>query len=156
MFDYIPIYALVVFLYMTSVFLLAVFIKDNSIVDIFWGLGFILLAAGSFFLSEDIGIKKVLVNILILIWGLRLSIHIFLRNKGKGEDFRYANWRRTWKFFILRSYFQVFMLQGFFMLIISWPVLHINNNVTNDFGMLDALGVALFITGFLFEVIGDF
>jgi steroid 5-alpha reductase family enzyme len=141
---------------MTSVFLLALLVSDNSIVDIFWGLGFILLAALSLFLSEDVGLKKVLVNLLILIWGLRLSIYIFLRNKGKGEDFRYANWRRTWKFFILRSYFQVFMLQGFFMLIISWPVLHINNNISAGFGMLDALGVALFITGFLFEVIGDY
>ncbi|MDY0102626.1 MAG: DUF1295 domain-containing protein [Lentimicrobium sp.] len=156
MFDYIPLFALVVLLYMTSVFLLALIVKDNSIVDIFWGLGFILLALVGLFLSKEIEPKKVLVNIMIVIWGLRLSIHIFHRKLGKGEDFRYVNWRKTWKFFILRSFFQVFMLQGLFMLILSWPVLHINNSVSGNFGMIEVLGLGVFITGFLFETIGDF
>jgi len=155
MFNYLPEITLVVMICMTLVFLLAMVLKDNSIVDIFWGLGFIVLTAYSLWKADDIDIKKIIVSTLVLIWGLRLAAHIFLRNRGRGEDFRYANWRRTWKYFVLRSFFQVFMLQGFFMLIIALPVLHINHGIPVDSGMIDVAGLLIFLAGFLFEVIGD-
>ncbi|KAF0198562.1 MAG: hypothetical protein FD166_1203 [Bacteroidetes bacterium] len=155
MFNYLPEITLVVMIYMTLVFLLAMVLKDNSIVDIFWGLGFIVLTAYSLWKADDIDIKKIIVSTLVLIWGLRLAAHIFLRNRGRGEDFRYANWRRTWKYFVLRSFFQVFMLQGFFMLMIALPVLHINHGTPVDSGMIDVAGLLIFLAGFLFEVIGD-
>ncbi|MBW6491557.1 MAG: DUF1295 domain-containing protein [Lentimicrobium sp.] len=156
MFCYLPTAALLVFIFMSAIFILALILKDNSIVDIFWGIGFILLATSSLWQSDSIEFKKFVVNILIIIWGLRLSIHIFLRNSGSGEDFRYANWRRTWKNFRLRSFFQIYMLQGFFMIIISWPVLHINANAGIGFGIIDFLGLLVFLTGFLFEAVGDY
>ena len=154
--EYLITAAITVFLFMFMVFVLALFLKDNSIVDIFWGLGFIVLALVSLFPFNSLDIKQILVNLLILVWGLRLTVHIFQRNRGKGEDFRYANWRRTWKYFVLRSFLQIFMLQGFFMLIIAWPVLHINSNTSIGLGMLDVAGVLIFLTGFLFEAIGDY
>ena len=156
MFEYLLPAMLMIFVYMSSVFLLALILKDNSIVDIFWGIGFILLTILSLWKSDSFDAKKIIVGMMILIWGLRLSIHIFLRNKGRGEDFRYANWRRTWKNFVLRSFLQVFMLQGFFMLVIVWPVLHINHGDSVDFGMIDIFGILIFLTGFIFEVVGDF
>lgn len=157
MFGYLVESALLIFVLMTLVFLIALKLKDNSIVDIFWGLGFIALVIFSLLNSESIDTAKILTSILVIIWGLRLSGHIFLRNRGKGEDFRYANWRRTWKYFILRSYFQVFMLQGFFMLIIAWPVLHIlNNPQINDIGVVYMSGFMIFLAGFTFESVGDY
>lgn len=156
MFEYLLPAMLMIFVYMSSVFLLALILKDNSIVDIFWGIGFILLTILSLWKSDSFDAKKIIVGMMILIWGLRLSIHIFLRNKGHGEDFRYANWRRTWKNFVLRSFLQVFMLQGFFMLVIVWPVLHINHGSSVEFGMIDIFGILIFLTGFIFEVVGDF
>ena len=154
--EYLITAAITVFLFMLMVFVLALLLKDNSIVDIFWGLGFIVVAFVSLYPFNSLDAKKILVNLLILVWGLRLSMHIFKRNHGKGEDFRYANWRRTWKYFIPRSFLQVFMLQGFFMLTISWPVLHINSNNSIEFGMLDIAGILIFLTGFLFEAISDY
>ncbi|NTW24792.1 MAG: DUF1295 domain-containing protein, partial [Lentimicrobium sp.] len=156
MFEYYTTAAVFVLIYMTLIFLFALILKDNSIVDIFWSLGFIFLAILSFAHEVSIDFKKLLVNMLVIIWGLRMAIHIYIRNRGKGEDFRYANWRNTWKHFILRSFFQIFMLQGFFMLIISWPVLHINYGKTVGFGMIDIVGLLIFITGFIFEVLGDY
>jgi steroid 5-alpha reductase family enzyme len=153
---YLPLAALVVFAFMTFVFILALFLKDNSIVDIFWGPGFIILTVFSLWHSGSIDLKKLLVSSMVLIWGLRLSIHIFLRNRGRGEDFRYANWRRTWKNFVLRSFLQVFMLQGFFMLVIAWPVMHINYGAPVGFGMIDFAGIVFFLTGFFFEAVGDY
>jgi len=156
MFEYLLPAMLMIFVYMSSVFLLALILKDNSIVDIFWGIGFILLTILSLWKSDSFDAKKIIVGMMILIWGMRLSIHIFLRNKGRGEDFRYANWRRTWKNFVLRSFLQVFMLQGFFMLVIVWPVLHINHGSSVELGMIDIFGILIFLTGFIFEVVGDF
>ena len=157
MFNYLSDAALVVFVYMSLVFALALVLHDNSIVDIFWGLGFIVLTVFSIIRNGSPGILQFLVTLMVLIWGLRLSVHIFKRNLGRGEDFRYANWRRTWKFFILRSYLQVFMLQGFFMLVISWPVLHVLNNPSPAVpGFIHASGLLVFLAGFLFEAIGDY
>lgn len=156
MIEYISEAALVIIAFMTAVFIIALLVKDNSIVDVFWGLGFIVVTAYSLMQADTIDFKKILSSVLVVIWGLRLSIHIYIRNHGRSEDFRYANWRRTWKFFILRSFLQIFMLQGFFMLVIIWPVLHINNGASLDSGMLDIAGFLIFITGFLFETIGDY
>jgi steroid 5-alpha reductase family enzyme len=90
--------------YMTLIFGLAILIKNNSIVDIFWGIGFILimLFSSNFKISDYFATN--LFNALILLWGFRLSIHIFIRNHSKDEDFRYKNWRNTWKYFYLRSF----------------------------------------------------
>lgn len=156
MFDYLPNAALIVFLFMSAVFILALILKDNSIVDIFWGIGFILLAITSLWQSGAVELKKIIVSSVVIIWGLRLSLHIFYRNAGKREDFRYANWRRTWKYFRLRSFLQIFILQGFFMLIIAWPVLHVNAKAGSGFGMIDILGLMTFFTGFFFEAVGDY
>ncbi len=157
MFSYLSDAALVVFIYMSLVFVLALVLCDNSIVDIFWGLGFIVLTVFSIIRSGSPGILQILVTLMVLIWGLRLSLHIFNRNFGRGEDFRYAHWRRTWRFFILRSFLQVFMLQGFFMLVISWPVLHVLNTPSPAVhGFIHASGLLVFLAGFLFEAIGDY
>jgi steroid 5-alpha reductase family enzyme len=155
MFDYLLPIALLVFSYMSFVFILAIILKDNSIVDIFWGLGFIVLTVFSLWHSGSTDFKKIFVSSLVLVWGLRLSVHIFFRNRGRGEDFRYANWRRTWNNFVLRSFLQVFMLQGFFMLVIAWPVLHINYGASVESGMIDLAGSLIFLIGFLFEAVGD-
>jgi steroid 5-alpha reductase family enzyme len=146
-----------VFVYMTAVFLIAVLAKDNSIVDIAWGPGFIMVAAVTFLLRPGFEARHVLVTLLVAVWGLRLAVHIFLRNRGRGEDFRYAKWRRDWgRWFIPRSFFQIFMLQGIFMLLISASIVLVNRSAERGLTVLDTLGVLLWLIGFLFEAVGDY
>lgn len=154
--QYIPELGLVVGLYMTMVFILALMRKDNSVVDSFWGLGFIIVSVYSLVQSGEIDLRKAIVNTLVVIWGLRLSVHIMIRNKGKEEDFRYKAWRKSWNFFYLRSYFQIFLLQGFFMLVISAPVWFINFNQGGKLGIWDSLGLLLFGIGFMTEAMADY
>ncbi|MEI7663251.1 MAG: DUF1295 domain-containing protein, partial [Bacteroidota bacterium] len=104
----IPEVGLVIVLFMTIVFILALIRKDNSIVDMFWGVGFIIVAVYAVIQSGEVDIRKMVVTVLVLLWGLRLSFHIMVRNSGRGEDFRYKAWRDSWKFFVLRSFFQIF------------------------------------------------
>ena len=130
--------------------------KRNDVADIFWGIGFILVAWTLYILSEMPNNRGLLVNVLVTIWGLRLALHIFLRNRGKSEDFRYKAWREEWgETFYWRSYLQVFLLQGVFLFLISLPIIFVNTRV-REFGVFDILGLIIWTIGFFFEAVGDF
>ena len=106
--------AIIVLIYMTLVFILALYKKNNGIVDTAWGLGFILVSWAVFLRRGDWQARQWLALVLVLIWGGRLALHIHFRNRGKEEDFRYAAWRKSWgKYFLLRSFGQIFMLRDF-------------------------------------------
>lgn len=137
-------------------FVVSLIKKRNDVADVAWGLGFVLLAWASFFISNGSCGRGLIVNTLVSIWGLRLAWYIYRRNKGKTEDYRYLTWRQEWgKWFYIRSYVQIYLLQGFFLLIIVSPVLIINRNPGSSLGWLDFIGILIWIFGFSFEVIGD-
>ncbi len=146
--------AVFILVYMTLVFFVALLKRDNGIVDIGWGIGFILVSFYAFLQTAPY-FTDLIVTILVFIWGLRLSYNIFLRNWDKEEDFRYKNWRESWgKIFILRSYFQIFIFQGIMMFLIVSPVLYINIAAeTNTLFLI--LGTLVWLIGFLFETVGD-
>ncbi len=149
--------AITIFVYMSLFFLLAQALKDNGIVDIGWGIGFIVLSTVLVFTGIDISQRQFLLFVLVFFWGFRLSLHIFLRNHGKPEDFRYANWRKEWgKHVVIRSFFQVFMLQGFFMFIIALPIIITKASVPQKLGFIEIAGSIIWLIGLLFEAIGDY
>jgi len=148
---------ILIFVYMNLFFLLAITKKDNSIVDIGWGLGFILVAIFQLIASDILNIRQIMVSILIILWGLRLSIYIYSRNRGKKEDFRYAKWRADWgKYWLIRSYLQVFILQGIFMFTVVYPVIMLSSQQTSSLNLLDCLGVVIWVTGFFWESMADY
>jgi steroid 5-alpha reductase family enzyme len=148
--------AVVLWGYMSVWFLISLIWKRNDVADVAWGLGFVLLAWTSFFLSGGSGMRGVLAGILVSIWGLRLSWHIHARHRGKPEDFRYMAWRREWgSWFYARSYAQVYLLQGAFLFLVALPVLLINRNSGGRFGFLEVMGVCVWLFGFIFETVGD-
>lgn len=146
----------ILFVYMSLWFVVSVLKKRNDVADVAWGLGFVLMTWVSYVISDDSGARGLLVGILVSMWGLRLAWHIHKRNKGKAEDYRYRAWRKEWgTWFYIRSYFQVYLLQGAFLFLIVSPVLLINNNASIDLGLLDFLGIAVWLFGFYFESVGD-
>ncbi len=149
---------LLIITFITFVWILSVFLKNASIVDIFWGLSFVLVSVFYFITTPGFSARKIIVLTLVAIWGLRLSVHIFLRNLGKPEDFRYQEFRKKYgeKRYWWFSYFQVFLLQGTLVWLISAPLLAVNYFATEKpFGALDILGILLWLTGFIFEAGGD-
>jgi len=140
--------------YMTMWFVVSIVKKRNDVADIAWGLGFVLMAWLSFIIS-GFSFKALTVNILVTIWGLRLAWHIYNRNKNKPEDSRYLEWRKAWKNFYLRSYTQVFLLQGILLFIISLPVIYVNHSASSGFGVLEMVGFLIWTLGFYFESTGD-
>lgn len=147
--------ALALFAFMTVWYVIALVKKRNDVADIAWGLGFVFLAWFSYYLSGG-NDRALLVNSLVTVWGLRLAWHIHSRNHGKPEDFRYTQWRKEWKHFYLRSFLQVFMLQGVFLFVTILPVLFINISVPEPFRGLDLVGVSVWLIGFYFESAGDY
>lgn len=150
---------LVIFILITLLWVLSVFIKNVSIVDLFWGMGFVIINAVYFSFSGDFYTRKVLLLTLVNLWGLRLFIYLAWRNIGKGEDFRYQEFRRKYgaERYWWVSYFQTFLLQGSLMLFISLPLLGANaQTVSSGLNFLDYLGILIFIIGFSFEAGGDF
>jgi steroid 5-alpha reductase family enzyme len=157
MFQLMKMELIVMFLFMTLWFGVALWQKRNDIADIVWGLGFVVAAACALFFSQASDARAILVSILVFIWGSRLAIRILLRNIKKPEDPRYRAWRQEWgDNFILRTYLQIFMLQGVLILIIATPVLYITTSDNPPLDYLDYLGTAIWVCGFLFEVVGDY
>lgn len=113
---------LVIFLCYLVLFFISIYIKDNSIVDIFWWLWFWIIAIMLFFQSDQY-IYQLTTLFLILAWGLRLSSYIFYRKlKKPWEDSRYKEWRNEWKYFYTQSFFQIYILQMIIMFIIAIPL----------------------------------
>lgn len=149
----------VIMLMMTSLWVVSIFLKNASIVDPFWGFGFVLVCFFYFVNSGGSEIRKIILMTLVAIWGLRLSIYLAWRNIGKGEDFRYRQFRKKYgehRYWWV-SFFQTFLLQGVLMWLISAPLLGAQLYRTNNrINILDALGIILWITGITFEAGGDF
>lgn len=146
--------ALALLVYLTTWFFIAVVTKRNDVADIAWGLGFVVMSWLAYDPSEH-SARALLVNALVTVWGLRLAVHIARRNLRKPEDHRYAVWRQEWKYFYLRSFAQVFLLQGFFLFIILSSVLVIHASGPISLGLLDIFGVLVWCIGFFFESVSD-
>ena len=145
-----------IWIFMTLVFLLALLRRDNSLVDIAWGLGFVLVTLSTFDF-EGLSSRSLLVSGLVIVWGVRLAIYIGKRKWGRGEDFRYAKWRQEWGIWLVpRSYLQIFLLQGLLLLVISYPVVLVNRSPASGLSVWDVLGILIWMIGFVFEVVGDF
>lgn len=149
--------AAVLFLYMNAIFILALRLKDNSIVDIAYGAAFVLVGWSTFVLYGSAHPRQMLVLALITLWGVRLAGHIYLRKQGEsGEDSRYRQWREAWaKTFVWRSWLQIFMLQGAVVFLVAMPLLLIMRQPGPALGLLDVLGGVIWLIGFMFEAVGD-
>jgi steroid 5-alpha reductase family enzyme len=139
---------------MLALWLLSVAVKDSSIVDIFWGPGFVLVA---WVVALQVGWspRGALAVALVTAWGLRLAAHLAIRNIGKGEDPRYQAMRRArgpawwWK-----SLFIVFAFQGVLMWVVSLPLQQavVRGGRLN---WVDVLATVIFAAGLFFETVGD-
>ena len=142
---------------MIVVWVISVVIKNASIVDIVWGLGFVVVA-WVVRLTTDQGddARQWLLVALTTMWGLRLAVYLFFRNHGNGEDYRYRAMRKHYgERFGLISLYSVFGLQGALMFVVSLPVQLGQADDTPGIGAVAILGVVLWLIGMFFEAVGD-
>ena len=133
----------------------------HSVVDVTWGLGFVAVAVVAYLISGvlgvgDAGVRSVVLA-LVAAWGLRLAIYIGWRNRGKGEDPRYAEMLGdehapgAVTATVLRK---VYLPQAGVMLVVSLPVLAAMVRASAVTAVV-VLGIALWLVGFAFESVGD-
>ncbi len=147
---------LTVWIYMSVMFIISIIIKRNDIADVAWGFGFIVASFASLVFNQNTSIPALLVFAMVLIWGTRLSLHIGRRNLNKSEDFRYKVMRDSWgKWVYVRSYFQIFIVQGILLLIIVSPVILISTYAHGGVKSLLVIATLIWVLGFAFESIGD-
>ena len=149
--------ALVTLALMTTIWLASVRLRNASIVDIFWGFGFVVAGWVYLAVAQTATVRGWLIVALVTLWGLRLSIHLFRRNAGKGEDYRYREMReRRGPGFWWYSYFSVYLLQGVILWIVAHPLWVATRSATPaSLTWLDWLGAIVFLAGLLFEAVGD-
>lgn len=137
-------------------FLFAVLLRNNGVVDILWGLGFVAIAWITYSFYEPNFAKQLILGY-VTVWGVRLALHILARAWGKGEDFRYMQMRQDWgKHWIIRSFFQIYLLQWFLMQLVSLPiVIGLSGSLAIPIPFL-LLGMFFWLTGFFFEAVGDY
>lgn len=155
MFDIFVSSSLLIFVYMTLWFSISLVLRRNDVADFAWGLGFIVVSC-TLSLAFPYANHLNLISLLISVWGIRLSSHIYKRLKRSNEDERYANWRKEWgKNVAVRSYLQVFILQGLFMFLICFPVFF-SVFSSRQLGYLGYVGILVWLFGFLFESVSDY
>lgn len=137
-------------------FFIATALSKHDVIDIAWGAGFIVSAVMSYALGPK-GPVAMAMTLCVLIWGIRLAVHIASRNLGKPEDYRYADMRRRWAgpSFHVVMFFRIYMLQFALNLIIGLPVIVANLFGGIDFGVFAWIGLVVWGVGFFFEAVGD-
>ena len=154
--DLLTVQVTAILVYASLWFLAAQRLKRYDIADIAWGLGFIFLILVGQFSAPAFSIRILLVQLMVVVWGLRLAAYIWLRNRGREEDPRYRKWRQDWGSRApLRAYFQIFLLQGLLAVIILSPATYLLAQKGPDLNWLDVLGAVVWLGGILFESIGD-
>lgn len=147
-----------VWLFMTLIWLISIRIKNVSIVDTIFGLNYIIIHIAYLVQNPTLDITNITLFITTTLWAIRLSLHIGIKNAGMGEEKRYQRFRQNYgpKRYWWFSYFQVFILQGVFLLIFASPI-HISYLTTTQQPLLPLylLGLGLFTFGFFYEAIAD-
>lgn len=151
---------LAVFAYFYIIFIIATIIKNNSIVDIGWGAGFVVGSWTTLLVTDSPTTLSYIVVGFITVWGLRLSIRLFNRNHGKPEDFRYAQWRKEWgDKVVITAFFRVFTIQAIINFVVGsagHAVVRYNTFESEGIGLVFVIiGLLIAVTGLFFEVVGD-
>jgi steroid 5-alpha reductase family enzyme len=144
---------LLALLFMTAVYFIARLRNRLDTVDAAWGLGFVVIAWVTE-LRYPNGLSALLV-VMVSIWGLRLSFHLWQRTRFRSDDKRYQELTKRWEQDVWkRAFYSIFLVQGFLVWLISLPV-QLSSNPSNQLVWLTALGLIVWIAGFVIESLAD-
>ncbi|MGU3431455.1 DUF1295 domain-containing protein [Actinomycetes bacterium M1A6_2h] len=130
-------------------------IGRHNVVDVTWGLGFVVVAVAAALSGTGDGWRRILFVVLVGVWGLRLASSMFRRSRGKGEDPRYEEMLgRAGGHPVWTAVRKIYLTQALALWFVSLP-LQVSAVTHGSFGIVSALGVALWLVGLTFETVGD-
>lgn len=133
--------------------------NDLSVIDIFWPLGFLVLAITSLIIHDDITNIKMTLLVMLGIWSLRLAGYLGWRLLSHGqEDKRYTAMRAKWKGSLaLNAYIRVYLVQFFVQALIALPLyFYLQAQPESQWGLNHFVGLVLFFYGLIFQSWADF
>jgi steroid 5-alpha reductase family enzyme len=160
--------AISLFIYILIAFIVGTVKRNNGVIDIFYGPAYFVVAITSLTLNviftSTISARQIVSTLLVLIWALRLAIYVFIRNKGKPEDYRYKAIRERMKTNVaFKSFFKIYLFQAIIVFLVAITVWFVNISDNPpvvsllDFGGVTLwLGAVVWLVGFLFETIADY
>jgi steroid 5-alpha reductase family enzyme len=159
----VPIFCVVTaIIFLSIIFAIAKNKNRYDLIDVAWGLTFIAIAGVSYLTQLDIRLFSVqsLVTLLVIIWGMRLSLHIYSRwSKADKEDGRYTDMRQQYAKLpggiAINMYIRVFIIQALLAVLVSTSVIVVNNSEPVVIGVFAAIGLGIWLIGFIFESVGD-
>ena len=126
-----------------------------SVVDTAWGLGFVVVALVAAVVGDGPLWRRLLVLLLVAVWGGRLARHMHTRNRGKGEDPRYEAMLADQPGDpFLVAVRKVYLVQGAAVWFVSLP-LQVSAASGDGLVVVAVLGAAVWLLGVVFEAVGD-
>jgi len=146
-------------LYVTFAWLTSLITRRISVIDAFWGPGFVVITATARLIRSTVASSSdMLLTTLVVIWASRLAIHLAIRIwNDPHEDRRYAAIRAKYEpNFWLKSLVIVFLLQGVIMWLVGMPLTFGLSVDLDRFLPLRYLGIVVWAVGVFFEAVGDY
>lgn len=152
--------ALTSLLFMTIVFGVSRVLRRTDIVDIAWGLVFIVIALSAWVFGgqgTEFGWNVQTITLaLVVLWGIRLAVTLLIRISHKPEDRRYVELRSHWRGNeAVNTYVRIFVTQALLAVVISAAVIVILISPMQRPDVYTLIGLTIWVIGFLFETIGD-
>ena len=153
-------FGVTLFCYLVTVFLVAQMRRDNSIMDIAYSPAFFVSALTTLWWVGVQTSTSYLITGLFGIWSMRLAVRIYRKNRGKPEDPRYAAWRTAWmargvRYFFIRSFLQINLLQGAIIFIVALPFCIAVAATTPPATPFILIGMLVYLSGIVFESVAD-
>lgn len=130
--------------------------KDNSLGNFTWGGMVMIVTLYTFFTTPYSGSRQSIATAMIMLWGIRLIIYIYMRYK-KGADPRFVAWQNQWgKYALVISIGWIVLANGFMGIIMSLPSALINKSVLGNLTFLDYIAICFWTIGFIIESVSDY
>lgn len=146
-----------IFLLMSFAFLLSIYYKRNDIVDFFWAMNFVVTIIILLRLYRS-NYPFILLSIFVIIWAVRLSGYLLFRIRSTNQDKRYVKMSSNWNgrvYFWLRSYLQIFILQGLLAAIICFPIIVFAQSNPTEISIKMILGGLIMLVAIVVESVAD-
>ncbi len=147
--------AIVILSFYIFVFIIGLLLKNNSIVDMAWGLGFIILAGVCALVFGLNSFEKITMVIMICVWGVWFSFFAFKNNYKMPEKLKHQKMRGKWKNKVaLYSFFEIYILKALLTYIIALPIMFIFQFMPVGGGVWIALtSILFFLIGLIIQIL---
>lgn len=141
----------------TVLWVVSLRLENSSVAEVAWGPAILVIGLTYYFTSDGGGSIRAYVTLALLaLWAARLSVHLGMRTRLQGEDFRYVKWRDDYDPWWLVSYFKVFLFQAVAAWLVSLPIYFaVVSPAPASLTLTDYFGILLVVCGLAIETLGD-